>query len=137
MFLEICVGVGLRVGKEKSIIIILKFVGKCKSVITSLVVSHMFSPVVILEIRDVFTTPEPTLTILFVILLRENQDLHTFIVQTFRFDVVKHVEFYPHSSSSVLYLIVKPLGVTLGVYVILQNEIVLKVRYFVGYLQVS
>lgn len=67
----------------------LELKGKGKGVVTALEVAHVLSSEIVLEVSDVFTPAEPTNVILFVFLLRVNQNSHSFIEQTLRLDEVE------------------------------------------------
>lgn len=60
-----------------------------ESVVASLIISHMFSSVVVLEVRYVITASEPTLLILIHMFLRVHKHSHAFIIERLRFDEVE------------------------------------------------
>ncbi len=104
--------------------------------IASLVVRHSLSSIIILEIRDIFSTSVPTDTFIFKFFLWISQHFHPFIVEALWLKEVQHVKFYFCSLSCVLNAEVEPLSVTFGVKIILKNEIVFFLWQFVSKLKV-
>lgn len=115
-----------------------------KRIVVSLKVDLMLSSIVILIIAHVFSSSVPTQFVrlsvqngLFLLLLWVDQNFHSFIIKTFGFDHIKHVEFDLESFPDIAYLEEEPLRMAFWVYVILQDEVIFVVTDFVSKLEVA
>ena len=115
-----------------------------EGVVVSLEVDLVLPSVVVLIVAHVLATSAPAELLrlslqngLLLLLVRVDQDLHALVVETLGFDHVEHIEFDLHSFPDVAHSEEEPLGVSFGVHIILQDEVVLVVADFVRQLEVS
>ena len=92
--------------------------------------THVVTPVIIHMVINIFTDTVPANSFSFLYLIGESQYLHTIIVEGVRLHQINHIEFYFHALESVADTEEVPLSVPIGVYVILQYQIVLIVGNF-------
>lgn len=81
--------------------------------------------IVVHVIIDVFADTVPANAILLLDFLREGKDLHSVVVERIWFHQIQHVELHSHTLCGIANSKKVPLRVPVGVYVILQNQIVL------------
>lgn len=110
----------------------LKLIGEGKGIITSLIVRHMLSSVVIWIIADIFSTSKPTHIFLGKFLFWIYKHLHTTVEQTLCLNEIEKVKLHFHILPSVLDSKIEPLGVAFWIDVILKDQIVFIIWNFVG-----
>ena len=124
--------------QDEQDVVELEGVSEGERVVAALVASEVlvdvgiFLAVVVLEVAEVLATSAPALLLglelgLLLLSLGVDQHLHAVVVQTLRLDHVQHVELDLLALLDVGHPEVEPLSVTLGVDVVLQNEVVLGV----------
>ena len=92
-----------------------------------MVIGHVFSSIIVLVIADIITSSKPAYVFCNLFLLGEDKDFHAFIKKTLRLNEVEKVKFDALVFASVLDAKVKPLSMTLGINVILEDKIVLRI----------
>ena len=121
---------------------------ECERVVAPLVIRVVLTFVVVLEITEVFAASGPAkglalgalggeLLEVFISSVGVDQHFHAFVVQALGLDHVQDVELYFLTAGSVGDSEEEPLGVTLRIYVVLKDQIVLVVILLVGELKVS
>ncbi len=86
----------------------------------------------VLEVDDVVSSTEPASFISRMLLLTVNHDLHSHIMQGIRLAEVHDIEFHLHVLGRIRDLKEEPLGVAIGVNIILQQEVILFIVLLVG-----
>lgn len=99
---------------------------KRQTVITLTVQGWILSDLV-LSVTDIFAAFEPTYLLMLSFFVTVHTDFHTIIKKGIWFAVIENVEFYCLAFSCVHGSEIKPLGVTLGVDIVLHKEVVLVV----------
>ena len=127
-FPQVIYQVAVRVWKWISevnwIIIMFKFIRESESMVTALIVSHMFTTIIILKVWYIITSTIPAFLVLIEGLLRHNHNFHTVIVKTFWFKEIKKIKFHFLVFPGISYSKVKPLSMPFRVDIILKYQVV-------------
>lgn len=115
--------------EELLVIVMLESVGESEGEVGS-EESALISLISISMIIDSFSDPMPSNTLLFLYFVAKTKDFHSIIVQGVRFGQVQDVEFYFLTLCCIGASEEIPLGVSIGVYVVLKHQVVLIFGYF-------
>ena len=110
--------------KELLIITMFKSMNKSKCVEILLISSYHFSFEIIFVIIYLLTDSMPSDILFLFLLLRETQYLHTIVVKRIRFGQVYYIESIFLPFFKIMNSVEKPLGMTICINIILQNQII-------------
>jgi hypothetical protein len=119
IFLEIGVGVGVAVCEVDLVVIVLESVGEAEGKVV-LVVPVALSFVLIGVVVNILANPVPPHSLVLFVFIAETQNAHAVVVQRIRLIQVQNIESHLTVLSGIAYSKEVPLGVSIGIYVILK-----------------
>ena len=125
---EIAIGVWIAIGKVDLIIIILKGILPGKSIERFIISTAFAKPILI--IFNILSSSMPTNVLFLALSFGIDDDLHSHFIKIVHFVLIEDVKFTFLIFKNIRNFKKEPLGISIGIYIVLKEQIVFLVRYF-------